>query len=81
MSGNRTNDMRRSNCFLFALWLFWTRGGYWACRRSRHIVGLHWLWSPDLRTWLHYEPLAPKRLPHAVWHKLYYEGRIRRGDG
>ena len=71
---------RRSNCFLFAFWLFWTRGGYWCVRRSRHITGWHWLWSPDLKTWLHYEPLRPKRMPQAAWHKLWYHGRIKRGD-
>lgn len=71
---------KRSNCFVFAAYLFVTRGGYIAMRKSRHITGWHWLWSPDLKRWVHYDPMFPKNLPAAMWHKLWYHGRIRRGD-
>lgn len=70
----------RSNCFFFALWMFITRGGYWSCRRSRHIWGLHWLWSRDGVHWIHFEPIKPQPLPKAIWHKLWYIGRIKHGD-
>lgn len=75
--------VRRSNCFFFAVWLFWTRGGYWAVRRVRPPLpfGWHWSWSPDRRRWLHFEPVARKEklLPAAV-HKIWFVGRIRRYD-
>lgn len=71
---------KRSNCFVFAAWLWITRGGYFAVRKSRHIAGWHWLWSPDLKRWLHYEPLDVKGLPGDCWRKLLYRGRIKRGD-
>jgi len=74
---------RKSNCFFFALWLFWTRGGYWACRRTRPPLtwGLHWSWSPDRKRWLHYEPIVRREnFLSATWHKLWFHGRIRRYD-
>lgn len=74
------HSRRRSNCFVFAVWMYWTRGGYLVVRPSRHIVGWHWLWSPDLIRFLHYSPLAPQPMPRAMWHKLWFRGRIVRGD-
>lgn len=71
---------RRSNCFLFAAWLWATRGGYFAVRKSRHITGWHWLWSPDLRRWVHYEPLHPLSGWRAALNKLWYRGYVKRGD-
>jgi hypothetical protein len=72
--------MKKSNCFFFAFWKFLTQGGYWAVRKSRHIWGWHWLWSPDLITWYHYSPLKPKKLPCALWDKFWYKGEIKVGD-
>jgi hypothetical protein len=72
--------MSRSNCFVFAWWMFFTRGGYIAVRKSRHITGFHWLWSADLKRWLHYEPIKPKKLPYVIWDKLWFHGRIKRDD-
>jgi hypothetical protein len=71
---------QRSNCFVFAWWLYFTRGGYCALRRSRHIAGWHWLWSPDLKRWIHYEPNHSKPMPYAIWHKVWYHGKVKRGD-
>jgi hypothetical protein len=74
---------RRSNCFFFAWWLFWTRGGYCSIRRVRPPLpfGWHWQWSPDSRHWLHYEPVDRKTtLLSAALHKLWFVGRIRRYD-
>jgi hypothetical protein len=67
---------------VFAWSLYFRRGGYCALRKSRHIAGWHWLWSPDLKRWLHYVPLEPKRdWLGACLHKFWYRGRIQRGDG
>jgi len=72
---------RRSNCFFFAFWLWCTRGGYLAFRPSRNITGIHWLWSPDLKNWLQYSPKEPKKtFWAAALHKIWYEGRVHRGD-
>ena len=61
------------------LWL--TRGGYVAMRRSRHITGIHWLWSKDTKRWVHYTPIRPKdQLVFAAFHKLWYRGKIQRDD-
>jgi len=75
---------RRSNCFLFALVAWWRwrkRGGrvYWWVRDSDHIAGWHWGVEYRGRK-VHYEPLQPRPLPMALWHKLWYRGRIVRGD-
>jgi hypothetical protein len=77
---------RRSNCFVwaFVVWIKLVRRGeraYLCWRISDHITGLHWLvWHPRYRRWIHYEPMTPKRLPAAAWHKLLYHGRVKRGD-
>jgi hypothetical protein len=73
---------RRCNCFVFALaaWLRWrSQGAVWGVRNSRHITGLHWMVFHRGR-WIHYEPLTPKSMPQAAWHKLWYHGHIKRGD-
>lgn len=70
----------RSNCLFFAIYCWWRRGGYVAFRRSRHIGGLHFLWSPDLKRWVHYGPISPQKMPYALIHKLWYRGKIKRGD-
>jgi hypothetical protein len=78
--------MRRSNCFVFALvlWWRWRRDprAYLAWRRSLHITGLHWLVRhPRYDRWLHWQPHIPKARWHrAMWHKLWYMGRITRDD-
>jgi hypothetical protein len=75
------NQKKKSNCFFFAFWLFWTRGGYLAFRRSRNITGIHWLWSPDLKNWLQYSPIEPKKnFFAAMIHKIWYHGHILRSD-
>lgn len=73
---------RRSNCFIFAWWLYWKKGGYIALRKSRHLSGWgwHWLWSPNLRVWIHYVPREVMPVPRAFLHKLWYHGKIVRGD-
>lgn len=68
---------RRSNCLFFALYMLWTRGGYLAMRKSPYYWGPHFLWSPDLRRWLHY---APDDTRNPLIRKFLFEGRIRRGD-
>lgn len=74
--------LRRSNCLLFALaaWRRW--GGYFAVRRTRHLVGWHWLVRhPRYDRWVAFEPMQY----HATWWreavaKLWYAGRVVRDD-
>jgi hypothetical protein len=33
-----------------------------------------------MRYTLHYEPLTPRKMPAAAWHKLWYRGHLVRGD-
>jgi hypothetical protein len=75
--------VRRGNCFVFAARAWWRwrkQGAYWALRQSRHIAGWHWLVHHRGR-WIHYEPLAPRSgWCRTAVHKVWFEGRIRRGD-
>lgn len=73
---------RRSNCLFFAVAAWWRwrkRGAYLSLRLSRHIAGWHYLVNHRGR-WIHYEPVDPQPLPQALWHKLWYIGRVRRSD-
>lgn len=72
-----------SNCFFFAFYMWITRGGYCSIRKSRHITGWHWLWSPATKKhrYVHYEPINPKpEWYKAAFHKLLYKGKILRND-
>lgn len=74
---------RRSNCFFFAWWMFAHRGGYCTLRRCQTFPGFHWLWIPpdrNPRRWLSYAPFMHKDSVRATAHKLWYSGRIYRGD-
>lgn len=77
--------MRRSNCFLASVVIWWRwrkQGAYWACRRTRHMpIGLHWLvYHPRYKTWVHYEPTTIDDSPQVLWVKLFYRGKLKRGD-
>ena len=68
----------RSNCYFWARWQWWRRGGYLVKRRSRFSRAIpHYLWSRDLRTFWSYSPIKPKRPP---WDFLWFRGRVHRGD-
>jgi hypothetical protein len=74
----------RGNCFFASLVMCWRlrrhRGRWWV-RPSDHITGWHWGWqSRDMRYTLHYEPLTPRKMPAAMWHKVWYRGHLVRGD-
>ena len=71
---------KKHNCFFFAWYMWFTRGGYCAIRKSRNVAGWHWLWSPDLKRWIHYEPMHPEGFPKVIIHKLWFKGYIKRGD-
>ena len=72
---------RRGNCLWFALaaWLRWPES-YFAVRRTRHLVGWHWLIHHRGR-WIAWEPL---HYHDSVWRemlaKLWYSGRVARDD-
>lgn len=78
----------RSNCFLFAWWLYlgpWRGVGYCAIRRVKPPlpIGWHWVFIPfrrPMRT-VHFEPVERKSTWWAAAiHKLWFRGRIRRYD-
>ena len=64
------------------VWRLRARRGRWWVRRADHFpIGWHWGWqSRDQRYTLHYEPLEPAPMPRAIWHKVWYSGRLVRGD-
>src|SRR5690242_2704855 len=51
----------RSNCFFFALEMWWHHGGYVPIRKSTYWWGPHLMWSPDLLTFYDFTPVEPKR--------------------
>lgn len=75
----------RSNCLLFALAAWWRwrkQGAYLALRKTRHLIGYHWLVRhPRFDRWVAFEPL---RYFDATWRealaKLWYAGKIARDD-
>ena len=76
--------LKRGNCFTFAWYMFATRGGYCVLRRCLTFPGFHWLWCPSSRNprhWLSYAPPEHKNNFFAASaHKVWYAGRIYRGD-
>jgi hypothetical protein len=58
----------RCNCLVWALWQWFTKGGYIAARKSHHWGGPHFLWSLDLLKWQGFVPLKPK---HGWWVLLF----------
>lgn len=50
-----------SNCVLFAIGRFWTRGGYVVVRKSDYGWWPHVLWSPDLVMFEQFHPVKHRR--------------------
>lgn len=48
-----------SNCILFSLWRYFTRGGYILIHKSEHGWWPHLQWSKDLNVIEDYQPLYP----------------------
>lgn len=72
----------RSNCLIFALWMWLTHpGSYLVMRRSRFYPGPHFLWGVPDRSGgirlVHYVPQAPRR---RLFPPLVFKGRLKRGD-
>lgn len=80
--------MRYSNCLVFALGAWFSRGGYLLVRRSRHGWWPHFLWLPGLdRKPQQFRADLPKSwrtlpLPLRVLplHILWFRGEIIEGD-
>jgi hypothetical protein len=75
---------RRCNCLVFVFW-YWIHHGGWVAFRLSHPplgIGWHWAWfSADRKRMLHYQPIGRKtRWWSAIFHKLWYRGRLRRYD-
>lgn len=76
---------RLSNCLVFALWRWMTRGGYLIVRWSRYRWVPHFLWSPpgglEGAQVEHFVPINPGRgRPWAVWNAGLFRGRVRYCD-
>lgn len=73
--------MSVSNCLIFAVWRWITRGGYLILRRSHHGWWPHILWCEDLRdaNIQHYVPLEYSD-DFAASHKVLFRGYISRQD-
>ena len=48
-----------SNCIIFALHRWITRGGYVVVRKSHHGWWPHAMWTPDLKTFEEYQTRVP----------------------
>jgi len=70
-----------SNCVLFALGRWITRGGYLVIRRSRHGFWWHVLWCADLRD-AEVEHYVPQHYAGrwAFLHKLFFRGHVATRD-
>lgn len=65
------SDRLLSNCYFYALRLWWSYGGYLIVTRSKFGWWPHALWSPDLRTFCEFHPTKPKRrrvFPPVLFH-------------
>lgn len=76
---------RLSNCLVFALWRWMTRGGYLVVRRSRFLWVPHFLWVPpgglEQAKVEHFVPIKPSSgRPWAVWRAVMFRGRVRYCD-
>lgn len=80
---------KRSNCLIFALWLWFQNGtgtSYLIIRKSRHTWLPHVMWSPSIeQTYVvEYKPVDPAQ---GKWFRafpvpaVFFEGRIRKGWG
>ena len=66
-----------SNCLVFALARWVSRGGYLVVRKSRWGPFPHFLWSPDLKRVEQYVPAEPKK---RVIPPLIFKGYVKHGD-
>jgi len=78
--------MRRSNCLVVALVLWWRRGGYLIVRKSRTTWVPHFMWARSIEGLevVEYKPVRPlrKRLARLFpVHVVLFRGRLRRGIG
>jgi hypothetical protein len=76
--GNSIVSVMRSNCLFFVLAKWMKEGGYVVIRKSHSGWFPHFLWSPDLKTFLHFTPInrrSGKPLP-----PLFFTGYVREGE-
>lgn len=74
-----------SNCFIYALTLYISRGGYLRLMRSERGSPIpRLLWSEDNDTWYYFAPSRPQRYRDLPWYKkiiayhvLWYEGSVK----
>lgn len=69
---------RRSNCLFFVISHLYHDGGYMVIRRSHYVWWLlHFEWSPDLKSFLEFTPIHPKR--PRLFPPLWFKGIVQAG--
>lgn len=69
-----------SNCLIWALWMFFTRGGYLLVRKSMRSWVPHFQWSANRLVWYEYIPRAYKK-DYYWWPSLLFRGRVKMSLG
>ncbi len=78
-------QVRLSNCYIFALTQWATRGGYVVLRRSRYGWWPHAFWSPDLVSLFDFKPTKfyaddyRAWLPPVLFRGFVRESRMKEG--
>lgn len=74
------------NCLFYALWKWFTRGGYLIIRCGRVLKGVpHFAWASknsldDHSQIRHFAPVEPTKKPYAIWKALWFRGRVKHCD-
>ena len=72
----RAKDTFVSNCWMWAIWRFMRRGGFLIFSRSEWGWWPHFMWSPDMRTCVQFEP-DHKRRTGRLWPPFFYRGYLK----
>lgn len=66
----------RSNCYLFAVWQLFRKGGFLIVCKSEWGWWPHVMWSPDMCTVYQFEPTEKKR--RRLFPPTFYRGYIKK---
>ena len=65
-----------SNCLFFAIYMFFTEGGFIVLRKSKYMNWSHIMWTRDFKTFSHYVPIKyPLKFPWIG--KILFKGRVK----
>lgn len=68
-----------SNCLIFVLYQWFTKGGYVVVRRSHWGWFPHFIWSADLKRFQQFTPISEKRR-YRLFPPLVFRGYVHEGD-